>query len=121
MGDAMATKTRAEMIARILENLGVVAAGQTASSEDSTLAGEALDGVFERRKKLGHVIFEISAVPEWAQSLLVDIVSENLIGQYKIGPERAPEIRASARMAEMEFAQQVQRVKAAGPVETYYF
>jgi hypothetical protein len=80
----MATKSRAEMIVDILENLRVLAAGQSASAEDETITGSALDSVHDDLVREGLAPYALSAVPEWAQIPLTDVVSFKLCKKFGV-------------------------------------
>ena len=71
----MADMTRAEMIAKVLQDLGVLAAGQSATSEDADKVGKALDACWSELRTLGYAPFATSAIPEWAQNGFGDYVA----------------------------------------------
>lgn len=88
----MATITRAQLIERVLQNLGVLAAGQTPSAEDSFATGEAIDSVYARLQRDEKAPFTLSAIPEWAQPSLRDVVSYELKDVFGISGERLQSI-----------------------------
>ncbi len=78
----MADWTRADLIDDVLTRLGVKAAGESASAEDSNTAGAAADGVHEKLQGEGLAGFEISAIPEWAQTDMSRLVCAEIAEQY---------------------------------------
>lgn len=84
----MATLTRAQMITRVLEATGIVAAGQTPQTADSTLVGELVDSCYDRLRKLELAPYAIATIPEWAQVPLRDYVAYDVAAAFGIvGPE----------------------------------
>lgn len=71
----MATWTKAQLATKVLEYLGVVPAGQSASSEDSTLVQSVIDSVVDQLDSAELVPFSITAIPTWAQWPLVKYVA----------------------------------------------
>ena len=67
----MATWTKAELAAKVLEYVGVVPAGQSAAAEDSTLVESVIDSVHDQLDSEQLVPFATSAIPTWAQWPLV--------------------------------------------------
>ena len=99
----MADLTKAEIRNRVLEHLGVLAAGQGASAEDAALVDEAIDSAHERLRKFGLVPFATSAVPPWAQIPLRDYVAGDVGHAFGFGDSFKPGQVA----AERELAKQV--------------
>lgn len=102
----MATLTRAQMGDRILENLGLKAAGQSARAEDATTALEAFDGVYQRLRRTGQAPFPTSAVPEYAQRPLIAIASYELKDHYGIAGERLQSLAEAFQRATNDLAAQ---------------
>jgi hypothetical protein len=71
----VATLTKAELRDRVLEHMGILAAGQSASSEDAVLVEEAIDSAHAQLRKFGLAPFATSAIPAWAQPMLRDYVA----------------------------------------------
>lgn len=69
----MANLTKAQLANRILEKLGVKAAGQATRSEYTTLVQEKIDAVHDRLRGVGLAPYATSAIPEWAQGPLQDL------------------------------------------------
>ena len=103
----MADLTKAALGARVLEHLGVLAAGETAATVDTTWVAEAIDAAHDRLRKLGYVPFATSAIPSWAQIPLRDIVAGDMAQSYGMSAQRLLEFRQGARQGEIELARQV--------------
>jgi hypothetical protein len=58
---------KAAMRNRILERLGVLAAGETPASADQTYVEEMIDAAHEELRKKGLAPYLTSAFPSWAQ------------------------------------------------------
>lgn len=86
----MATLTKAELRNRILEHIGVVGAGQSASAEDAALVDEAIDAAHDRLNKFGLVPFATSAIPTWAQIPLRDYVAGDVGRSFGLGDSLKP-------------------------------
>lgn len=71
----MANVTRAELIDRVLEVLGVKAAEQAANASDAKAVGEVVDSLHARLRGEDLVPFETTAIPEWAQIPFRDLVA----------------------------------------------
>lgn len=102
----MATKTQAEIAALVLEALGVKAAGQNASAEDTTAASDAVAAAHARLRYEGKAPFALTAVPEWAWIPLRDFVGRDLANTFGIAGERLQSVLASAARADRDFAVQ---------------
>lgn len=111
----MATKTRAEMISRVLTRLGVLAAGQTATDEDSDLAGEVLDSLHKSHTKRGLAPYATTAYPEWAQRSVVKIAAHELASDFGITGQRLAEFAQAAIGAERDLSEQVAAQSHAAP------
>ncbi len=107
----MADWTRANLIDRALEHIGVLAAGATVASADSTRAGEAIDSAHERLRKFGLAPFATSAIPPWAQMAFRDYVAGDLAQLFGLSGQRLMEFKSAATRAEFELARQVSGYK----------
>jgi hypothetical protein len=106
---------------RVLEHLGVLAAGETAASADQTWVDEAIDAVHERLRKFGLAPFATSAIPSWAQIPLRDVVAGDVAQSYGMSGQRLLEFKQGAAAAERELARQVAGFKHAIRVKAEYF
>ena len=104
----MATLTQAELRNRILEHLGVKAAGQSASAEDSGLVDEALESSHSILRKFGLCPFALTAIPDWAQPGLRDYVAADVSPAFG----KAVDVIATKAVAERELSRQLARHKS---------
>lgn len=91
----MATMTAAEMADRVLENLGIKAAGESASAEDATLAIEAVTSVRAELVRDGIAQWAADVIPEWAQLPVRDLVSFELRNAFGLAGERRAAIESA--------------------------
>ena len=117
----MSDKTRAEMITLVLQRLGVVGQGQSASADDSAVTGEVIDSVHSRLRKDRLAPFATSAFPDWAQVSFADIAASELLVPFGVGGERAQLIRAGAVRGRMELARQVASYRHNVPVRGHFY
>lgn len=107
----MANKTRAQMIDRAMQRMGVLGAGVSAAGEDAVLVGETLDGIHDELTFRGLIGFASTSYPEWAQDPIAQIVAATA-GPY-FGVYRDPGLRdAEIRRGEASLARNVQGPKA---------
>lgn len=113
----MADIAKAALRNRVLEHLGVIAAGETPASADQTLVEEVIDTAHEVLRKSGLVPFATSAVPSWAQGGLRDWVVA------AVGPFYGKDwdVAARKKLAEQELARGVAGFKSSVPVRGSYF
>lgn len=103
----MADIAKAALRNRVLEHLGVLAAGETAALSDQALVDEAIDAAHSRLRKFGLVPFATSAVPDWAQIQLRDVVAGDVAQAYGMSGQRLLEFKAGAERGERDLARQV--------------
>lgn len=117
----MADIAKAALRNRVLEHLGVLAAGETPATVDQAWVDEAVDAAHERLRKFGLVPFETSAVPAWAQIHLRDVVAADVAQSYGISGQRLLEFKQGAIDAERELGRQVAGFRHPIPIELDYF
>jgi hypothetical protein len=100
----MATKTQADIAALVLEALGVKAASQSASAEDTAAASDAVSSAYYRLRYEQKAPFSLSSIPEWAWIPLRDFVARDLVNTFGISGDRLQSIHASASRADRDFA-----------------
>lgn len=103
----MADIAKAALRNRVLEHLGVLAAGGTAATADATLVDEAIDACHERLQKFGLVPFATSAIPSWAQIHLRDYVAGDVAQVFGLGGSRLAEFKEMQKRAEFELHRQL--------------
>lgn len=113
----MATLTKAQVRDRVLEHIGVLAAGQSASAEDAVLVEEAIDSAYAQLRKFGLAPFDLATVPEWAQPLLRDYVAGIVGATFGFGDAFV----AGMARAETDLARQVAGYKHPLRTEADYY
>lgn len=63
----MATWARSDLIDHALTYLGVKAAAQAPTAEDSDVVGVVVDSIYAQARTYGLAPFSVSEIPEWAQ------------------------------------------------------
>lgn len=71
----MATITRTELAVDVLENIGVKAAGQPASAEDTVAVTNAIDALRAEHYRDGTIQWAADEIPDWARLFMRDLVS----------------------------------------------
>lgn len=117
----MADIAKAALRNRVLEHLGVLAAGETAASADQTWVDEAIDAAHERLRKLGYAPFATSAIPSWAQIPFRNVVAGDVAQSYGMSGQRLIEFVQGAQMGERELARQVAGYKHNVAIRGTYF
>ncbi|KQP99719.1 conserved protein of unknown function [Methylorubrum extorquens] len=92
-------RTREDLIARVLKNLGVLAAGQAPSDEDRAEVDDLIEPVCEKLFHDGVAKLNGDEIDDAAYLPLADIVAERAMVPFGIGGTRAGEIRAAAEQA----------------------
>lgn len=92
-------RTREDLIARVLKNLGVLAAGQSPSDEDRAEIDDLIDPVCAKLLDDGVAKLNGDEIDDAAYLPLADIVAERAMVPFGIGGTRAGEIRAAAEQA----------------------
>lgn len=113
--------TQAELAERILQNLGMLAAGETADTADAVLVEEAITGAHARLQTNDLAPFELTAVPEQSQMAMINYVSADLAGFFGISGERLQVILAKKSEAMRELRKQAEVKKPPIPVKATYF
>lgn len=114
----MADLTKAQLSTRVLEHLGILAAGESASTADDARVQEAIDSAYERLRKLGLVPFATSAVPPWAQVALRDYVAGDIAESFGL---RDPKWKAMQSLAERDLRRQTAGFRHPIPIRADYF
>ncbi len=118
----MATVTKSTLAARVMQHLGVLAAGQSAASRDSDLVQESIDTVHDQLGVEGKAPFVTSAIPEWAQGPLRDIVAYEMAGTFGVtSPQRLQILAANERRARQQLAKQLNNGPMPIRTEVDYF
>jgi hypothetical protein len=116
----VATLTKAQLAGRILEHIGVKAAGEGADAADSAVVEEAIDSAHDRLNKFGLVPFATSAIPEWAQIPLRDYVAGDVAQLFGLAA-RIVEFKSAQALAERDLARQVSGFRHNVRIKPEYF
>ena len=92
----MAIWTEADLATKVLSYLGVKAQGQDPSADDLDLVTSAIDSIVDGVRPTGAITFALSAIPEWAQWPLVEMVASRVGPVF--GRPQAPGLETKARM-----------------------
>lgn len=117
----MADITEANLSDRVLQHLGILAAGATAASADTTLVEEEIQATWSRLRKFGLAPFALSAIPDWAQQQLCDLVAYECAPKYGITGQRFLELAERARVAEFDLNRQLSGFKHKRRTHAEYF
>lgn len=117
----MANLTRQQITDRALETLGIKAAGQSALAEDGNRGLEAFDAVYYRLRKEGLSPFATSAVPEWAQTQLINLIAWELAPGFGVSAGRSQLLAEAAQRATRDLERQVAGFRHPIPIKTDYY
>lgn len=112
----MATKTRAQMIDHVLQRISVLAAGQSATADDSALVGPILDSLHDTLRARGLAPFATSAFPMWAQEAFTKILSSEIAPYFGVQPSVS-----DVRDGESELRRQLKTHNRGNPVNAKYY
>lgn len=108
----------AELIDFVLETLGIKAAGDSATAEDSASATIVIESLHDRLTGDGLVAFELSAIPKWATVPLATMAAYELGPVFGITGERLQDLASRYNGARDELARQTAAKKPPLPVRT---
>lgn len=117
----MADITKQNLRDRVLQNIGVLAAGSTSAVNDQTLVEEAIDAQYAQMRKFRLVPFPVTSIPDWAQQQIEDIVSFAVAPKYGITGGRLGELREAARVGEFNLNRQLSGFKHKRRTPAEYF
>lgn len=114
----MATKTRAELIAQALKNLGVLAAGQSPQVEDTAPIDDMLDGLMAEFKEREIVDVPVATIPLAYFNPLAAMVAYEGRASFGVSLEEEAKLKNANDEAIMKL-KVMTRVKPTGePVQT---
>ena len=88
--------TTANLRNSILERLGVLEQGETASSDDAELVDTFIDRYHETLIHTGIVNWKTSAIPDEAAVPLIQSLSKELLAEFTVDMETATQIKEDA-------------------------
>jgi hypothetical protein len=116
----VASINKAALRNRVLEHLGVLAAGETPATADQTFVEEVIDAAHAELRRKGLVPFATSAVPEWAQLGMRSWVAAECGPAY--GKPWGPgDVMGMKLLAEQQLAKQVAGLKPNRRIRGTYF
>lgn len=86
------SKTKAEVIARAQRVLGVLAADENPTADDSAFAEAALDGIYDELETVHglHLTFALDSVPDGIFLPFADLLASEMAAHYAVpGPDRS--------------------------------
>lgn len=95
----METMTRAQIAQRILEVLGVLGASQSPDAEDQRRVEERVESEYQKLRARGRAPWPLSAVPDFAQSDLIDYIAPRCATLFRVGPQQLQSLLLLAREA----------------------
>lgn len=117
----MTTYTAAQLRNRVLQELGVLAAGETASADDAALVDAVVADVHAMLDKEVFVSWATSAIPDTVMEPLVMIVAARCAGRFGLPPDRRQELLALHEVAMGQIRTQVQAEPNDAPVRAEYY
>lgn len=116
------THTKAELRDRVLQELGVLAAGETATAEDAELVECVCDAVHAMLHKEFFVDWTIEAIPLEVIEPLMAVCAARLSGRFGLSAERRRELLAYGVQGMSDLATQCQTPEGSSdPVYANYF
>jgi hypothetical protein len=112
---------KTDMVKLVLETLGVKAAGQNASAEDTAQATTHLDSLYERLVGDRLAVFELTDIPSWAVSPLATMVAYELCPIYGVTGDRLVDLTNRYEPSRQELARQAASKKPRIQVKATYF
>lgn len=117
----MADMTKAQLAAAVLEHMVVVAAGATPATADQTLAENHVDRAFDRLRALRLVPFPVSAIPNWAQQQMIDVVARTLAPAFGVASDRMLLFIENAKRSELDLQRQLSGPQQPRTIERDYY
>lgn len=112
--------TQSDLAKAVLQDLGVLAAGETASAEDNALVQERIGQVHEELVDNGLVSFTLAAIPSKVMRPMSIIVAAECWRAYH-GEDGVVVAEQKAAAARARLAQQAQRVNTQQPGHAVYY
>ncbi len=117
----MADLTRADLIDRVLEHLGVKGATQSASAADAKLVGEVVDSLHSRLRGEDLAPFELSAIPPWAQVAMRDLTALEVAPSFGLGGAQLQTVAMSAQSSRKALVKARSGPFGLSPVRARYY
>lgn len=114
--------TQAQLRDRVLQELGVLAAGETATAEDAELVEDVICAVHAMLRREFFVDWQLDSIPPEVIEPLMAVNAARLAGRFGLSTERRRELLAFGVQGMSDLATQCQTPEA-GPdpiAATYY-
>jgi hypothetical protein len=117
----VASMTKAQIASATLEHMGVIAAGATAATADQALVEAVVDRVYARMRALDLVPFPVSAIPEWAQRQLIDVIARDAGPAFGVPANAMLLFIENAKRSESDLQRQIAGTQQPRTIEREYF
>lgn len=115
----MATVTKAQLRTRVLEKLGVLAAGEAASAEDAAKVDEVIDDLHEQLVQEGIAAWTTAAIPQGLAMAMTQWVARLAAPDFGLANDEPIQIQGETG------EKKVRQLAAAGdpaePIEAVYY
>lgn len=113
--------TKEQMRNRILQKIGILASGETASSEDADLVETAIDDLNEHLVARGLSTWETSAIPQEVAIAFRDWCAATVMDQFDVPADMQAKITADRTIAERDMKMVVRADDPGAPIVGSYF
>lgn len=86
------TATKAELRTKVLQQIGVLAAGEEPSAEDAAFVDSAIDAFFSELTKFGDPGFTADSISDYAIDSMRDCVALRIAAPFGVAPARFQEL-----------------------------
>lgn len=118
----MATYTKAQLRNRVLRELGVLAAGETATAEDAQVVEEMIDAFHAMLEREVFIDWSLDAIPQNIYEPLAAVVAARCAGQFGVAGPRLAELAALASQGMSDLHTQTQaRDYSSAPIPATYY
>lgn len=117
----MTAYTKAQLRDRVLQELGILATGETATAEDAALVETTIDDQHAMLDREVFVTWVTSAIPDTVIEPLTVVLAARLAGRYGLPADRRQELLTLAALAMGELRTQVQAETDTAPIPAVYY
>lgn len=117
----MADMTKAQLATAVIEHMAVVSAGETPATADQALVEKIVDRVYNRLRPLGLAPFPVSAIPDWAQRQMIDIVARDAGPPFGVDNDYMMLFIENAKRSEFDLQRQIAGPQQDRTIEREYF
>lgn len=117
----MTAYTKAQLRDRVLQELGVLAVGETATAEDAALVETTIDDQHAMLEREIFLTWTTATIPDTVIEPLTVVLAARLAGRYGLPADRRQELLGLAAIAMGEVRTQVQAETDTAPVPAVYY